>query len=72
VGNHLMAVLGNAKPAREGSATVGTATSAGSRRSTSRPATPEEIAGVVAFLSSDDAGFVTGVTIPIDGGLTAK
>lgn len=37
-----------------------------------RPATPEEIAGVVAFLSSDDAGFVTGVTIPIDGGLTAK
>jgi len=37
-----------------------------------RPATPEEIAGVVAFLSSDDAGFVTGVTIPIDGGLTAR
>jgi NAD(P)-dependent dehydrogenase (short-subunit alcohol dehydrogenase family) len=37
-----------------------------------RPATPEEIAGVVAFLSSDDAGFMTGVTIPIDGGLTAK
>jgi NAD(P)-dependent dehydrogenase (short-subunit alcohol dehydrogenase family) len=37
-----------------------------------RPATPEEIAGVVAFLASDDAGFVTGVTIPIDGGLTAR
>ncbi|NJC71867.1 SDR family oxidoreductase [Planosporangium thailandense] len=37
-----------------------------------RPASPEEIAGVVAFLASDDAGFVTGVTIPIDGGLTAK
>lgn len=37
-----------------------------------RPATPEEIAGVVAFLASDDAGFVTGVTIPIDGGLTAQ
>jgi NAD(P)-dependent dehydrogenase (short-subunit alcohol dehydrogenase family) len=37
-----------------------------------RPARPEEIAGVVAFLASDDAGFVTGVTIPIDGGLTAK
>jgi len=27
---------------------------------------------VVAFLSSDDAGFVTGTTIPIDGGLTAR
>ncbi len=37
-----------------------------------RAATPEEVAGVIAFLASDDAGFVTGVTIPIDGGLTAK
>lgn len=37
-----------------------------------RPAQPEEIAGVVAFLASADAGFVTGVTLPIDGGLTIK
>lgn len=37
-----------------------------------RPATPVEIVGVVAFLSSDNAGFVTGATIPIDGGLTAR
>jgi NAD(P)-dependent dehydrogenase (short-subunit alcohol dehydrogenase family) len=37
-----------------------------------RPAQPAEIAGVVAFLASDDAGFVTGVTLPIDGGLTIK
>jgi NAD(P)-dependent dehydrogenase (short-subunit alcohol dehydrogenase family) len=37
-----------------------------------RPATPAEIAGVIAFLASDDAGFVTGATIPIDGGLTAR
>jgi NAD(P)-dependent dehydrogenase (short-subunit alcohol dehydrogenase family) len=37
-----------------------------------RLATPAEIAGVVAFLASDDAGFVTGVAIPVDGGITAK
>lgn len=37
-----------------------------------RPAQPEEIAGVVAFLASDDAGFVTGHSIPVDGGLVAK
>lgn len=37
-----------------------------------RPATVDEIAGVVAFLASDDAGFVTGATIPIDGGQTAR
>jgi Dehydrogenases with different specificities (related to short-chain alcohol dehydrogenases) len=37
-----------------------------------RAAQPEEIASVVAFLASDDASFVTGVTVPIDGGLVAK
>ena len=29
---------------------------------------PEEIAGAAAFLLSDDAGFVTGVRMPVDGG----
>ncbi len=37
-----------------------------------RAAQPSEIASVIAFLASDDASFVTGVTVPIDGGLTAK
>ena len=32
----------------------------------------EDIASVVAFLASDDARWITGVTIPIDGGYTAR
>ena len=37
-----------------------------------RAATPEEIASVAYFLASDDAAFVTGVAIPVDGGYTAR
>lgn len=37
-----------------------------------RAATPAEIAAVVAFLASEDAGFVNGVILPVDGGLSAS
>jgi 3-oxoacyl-[acyl-carrier protein] reductase len=35
-----------------------------------RPAEPEDLTGVVAFLASDDARFLSGQTINVDGGLT--
>jgi len=34
-----------------------------------RYATTDEIAAVVRFLASDDAAYITGAVIPVDGGL---
>ena len=37
-----------------------------------RPGEPEDVAGPVLFLASDDARFVTGVNLAVDGGLSAS
>ena len=33
-----------------------------------RFATPEDVANATAFLASDEAAFITGVELPVDGG----
>lgn len=33
-----------------------------------RPGEPNEVAKTIAFLASDDASFITGASIPVDGG----
>lgn len=37
-----------------------------------RPAEPEEIGDVIAFLAGHDARFVNGVVLPVDGGVNAS
>jgi 3-oxoacyl-[acyl-carrier protein] reductase len=36
-----------------------------------RAGTPDEVAACVRFLTSDEAAYVTGVCLTVDGGLTA-
>lgn len=37
-----------------------------------RIAQPEEVAAAALFLASDEASFITGVALPVDGGFTAQ
>lgn len=43
-----------------------------SKHATNRLGTPEEVAEGIVWLLSDRAEFVTGITLPVDGGFTAQ
>jgi NAD(P)-dependent dehydrogenase (short-subunit alcohol dehydrogenase family) len=45
--------------------------SAASKASLDRPGHPDEVAAVAAFLASDDASYITGSYVVVDGGWTA-
>jgi NAD(P)-dependent dehydrogenase (short-subunit alcohol dehydrogenase family) len=58
-------------PVYTGGAERGRIDALGKTTITGRGATPEEIAEVIAFLLSDKASYMTGATVPVDGGRSA-
>lgn len=44
----------------------------GERNPQGRMGAPEEVANAILFLASDEASHITGVALPVDGGLTAS
>jgi len=51
---------------------VGRPTKSGQINPLKRAGRPDEIAAAALFLASDEASYVNGQTLPVDGGLTAS
>ena len=62
---------GRPRPRRDHSSPRGSATACVEAIPARRAGTPEEVAACVRFLASEEASYVTGTTLTVDGGLSA-
>jgi len=63
---------GMTQPFFEWARSVGKENQLGKYCELKRAASPEEVAWAIVFLASDEASYITGQAIPVDGGITAS